>query len=340
MYKVIAFLSIALVVVLALFGCAKKEAVDAETAVQEFFSAINAGDFERAANYYGDRTIFLEGSAGSRPLSKDLSDLFPKGSIQEVKVYNQKEQTPDFLTMNVVISTIVEGKKVDKVKRLLGLAKIKNAWVIQNTDLADGWEEVGNLNNYNIETVVNLMNNKDQPDGKGLTTPTKTTFLAPKSIKEMMDNCNISYQNLCCPVTGEEYILSAVDAHSFSLALPQPEVYGYKSEYKFLIHPESKPMGLQWILYSVLADGVQQVKVAMTPIVPGPELKVISVKGVNLRSGPGTNYSLVKTLLKDDKLHYLGEETSAEDAQWLKVKTMDGLEGWVCTGKFGELWVK
>jgi ketosteroid isomerase-like protein len=340
MFRAYALLTISLSVALSLFGCAKKGGEDAESAVQEFFAAINAGDYQKAADHYGDKAVFLEGSAGNRPLSKDLSDLFPKGSIVEVKVYNQKEQSPEFLTMNVVVSTTVEGKKVDKVKRLLGLAKLKDTWVIRNTDLADGWEEVGNLNNYNIETIVNMLNEKDRPFGLGMTKPTKTAFVAPKSIKEMMDGYNISYQNLCCPVTGEEYIISPIDEHSFSLAVPQPEVYGFKSEYKFLVRPESKPKGLQWSLYSVLGDGMEQIKVALTPIIPGPELTVVSEKGVNLRSGPGTANSLVKTLLKDDKLKYLGIETTAEDAQWLKVQTTDGLEGWVCTGKFGELWVK
>lgn len=65
MRKVIVFLGIALVVIMSLFGCAKKEAVDAETTVREFFSAVSAGDFEKAADYYYNKSIFLEGSSGS-----------------------------------------------------------------------------------------------------------------------------------------------------------------------------------------------------------------------------------------------------------------------------------
>jgi len=51
--------------------------------------------------------------------------------------------------------------------------------------------------------------------------------------------------------------------------------------------------------------------------------------GLNLRSGPGTEYQVVKRLRKGDHLGIVGE---APDRIWFKVRTSDGTEGWVHSG--------
>jgi uncharacterized protein YraI len=61
-----------------------------------------------------------------------------------------------------------------------------------------------------------------------------------------------------------------------------------------------------------------------TPI-PQPEATV-ATKVLNVRSGPGTNYSRVKQVKEGERLKVTGR-TGASD--WLKIVTSDGKEGWV-----------
>lgn len=65
-------------------------------------------------------------------------------------------------------------------------------------------------------------------------------------------------------------------------------------------------------------------------LTPTPENllgKVISKRGINLRSGPGTDYEIVGHFSLDDQVIIIGEN---EEGTWLKVRSVDGEEtGWV-----------
>jgi len=63
---------------------------------------------------------------------------------------------------------------------------------------------------------------------------------------------------------------------------------------------------------------------APTPI-PQPEATV-AIKVLNVRSGPGTNYSKVRQVKEGERLKVIGR-TEASD--WLKIVTSNGQEGWV-----------
>jgi len=53
---------------------------------------------------------------------------------------------------------------------------------------------------------------------------------------------------------------------------------------------------------------------------------MVTVGPLNLRSGPGTGYAALGLLYEGDELKILGRLPTAE---WLKVTTRDGLEGWI-----------
>jgi hypothetical protein len=66
-----------------------------------------------------------------------------------------------------------------------------------------------------------------------------------------------------------------------------------------------------------------------TPI-PQPEATV-ATKVLNVRSGPGANYSRVGQAKEGERLKVVGR---TEASNWLKIMTSDGKEGWVST-EFG-----
>ncbi len=340
-------LLVAVLVMVVLTGCGKKEELGPEEVVQEFFMVVGEGDYEKAGDYYFSKELFLEGTSTSRPVKNDLADMFPKGSIKGVETYAFENVSPNLARMNVLLSYEFEGKPMKLAKLGVEVTKAKKDWLVYNPDIADDWQDPDALCAENINAIVDLMNQTDIAEGKGKKTATKNIFLAPESIKGIMDNCGVSYWRMCCPLTGEEFILTKAGEHEFALASPRPEAYGLKNEYAFHIHPEYLPgeyggvkgKYLQWVIYKVLTDGAENLamKESMTG---GDKLTVVADMGINLRSGAGINYSIVKKLAQNDKVIPLGEEEYAEGGKWLLVRTLDGYEGWVCTGISGEVWVE
>lgn len=64
-------------------------------------------------------------------------------------------------------------------------------------------------------------------------------------------------------------------------------------------------------------------------------LKVIATKGLNIRTGPGTSYNIVGQVSYNEELIYLDYSSG-----WYKIKTKGGIEGWVCEGMNGEIWIR
>ena len=59
---------------------------------------------------------------------------------------------------------------------------------------------------------------------------------------------------------------------------------------------------------------------------PVPVDAVVTAPQLNVRSGPGTAFGTVATLVKDDVLDVIGQSNSCV---WLQVRTASGAEGWV-----------
>ncbi len=59
---------------------------------------------------------------------------------------------------------------------------------------------------------------------------------------------------------------------------------------------------------------------------PLPPDAVVLAAQLNVRSGPGTSFSGIGALARDDALEVLGQSA---DCTWLQVRTATGLEGWV-----------
>lgn len=55
------------------------------------------------------------------------------------------------------------------------------------------------------------------------------------------------------------------------------------------------------------------------------ETYILRVRGANIRSGPGRGYEIVTVVRSGDIL----EKSPGETERWMKVKTEDGLEGWI-----------
>ncbi len=62
-----------------------------------------------------------------------------------------------------------------------------------------------------------------------------------------------------------------------------------------------------------------------TPVQSGGDAQVVS-RGLNLRSGPGASYAIIRSLSFGDTLSVLGQSS---DAYWLYVATANGTMGWV-----------
>jgi uncharacterized protein YgiM (DUF1202 family) len=60
------------------------------------------------------------------------------------------------------------------------------------------------------------------------------------------------------------------------------------------------------------------------PIIVSPQYQVTAV-GLNIRSGPGTSYSIAGTLKQNDIVAGLSANS---DASWIQIKRSDGLVGW------------
>jgi len=56
---------------------------------------------------------------------------------------------------------------------------------------------------------------------------------------------------------------------------------------------------------------------------------IVDTESLNIRKGPGTMYAIVTGVGKGDYLEIIGQAYSCE---WLKVKTENGVEGWVSAG--------
>lgn len=341
-------LLVAVLVMVVLTGCGKKEELGPEEVVQEFFMAVGEGDYEKAGDYYFSKELFLEGTSTSRPVKNDLADMFPKGSIKSVETYAFENVSPNLWRMNVLLHCEMEGEPTELVKLGVEVTETKDGLRISTPLLADDWEEPSVLCELKIGMFVESMNEVDIPEGWGRKTVTKDIFLAPSSIKEAMDRSPaIVYSDLQDPVCGEEFELTKTGDHEFVLASPCPQAYGFKNEYAFHIHPEylavpcagHSGMFLRWVVYKVVTDGAENLamKESMTG---GDKLTVVADMGINLRSGAGINYSIVKKLAQNDKVIPLGEEEYAEGGKWLLVRTLDGYEGWVCTGLSGDVWVE
>lgn len=341
-------LLVAVLVMVVLTGCGKKEELGPEEVVQEFFMAVGEGDYEKAGDYYFSKELFLEGTSTSRPVKNDLADIFPKGSIKSVETYAFENVSPNLARMNVLLSYEFEGKPVKLAKLGVEVTKAKKDWLVYNPDIADDWEEPSVLCELKIGMFVENMNVEDIPEGWRKKTVTKDIFLAPSSIKEAMDRSPaIVYSDLQDPVCGEEFELTKTGDHEFVLASPCPQVYGFKNEYAYHIHPEylavpcagHSGLFLRWVVYKVLTDGAENIALKET-FDTSEYLTVVADMGINLRSGAGINYSIVKKLAQNDKVIPLGEEEYAEGGKWLLVRTLDGSEGWICTGLSGEVWVE
>ena len=60
---------------------------------------------------------------------------------------------------------------------------------------------------------------------------------------------------------------------------------------------------------------------------PTPEPgAIVDTESLNIRSGPDTAYSIVGSASKGDRLDIIGK---AYNCSWLKIESMDGVEGWV-----------
>jgi hypothetical protein len=64
-----------------------------------------------------------------------------------------------------------------------------------------------------------------------------------------------------------------------------------------------------------------------TPIVPvWDQLRVIGEDGANLRSGPGTNFSIVASVVENQIVDWLAQDN---EGQWYNIQTAEGIRGWV-----------
>lgn len=64
-----------------------------------------------------------------------------------------------------------------------------------------------------------------------------------------------------------------------------------------------------------------------TPVAAAPVADaVVAAAQLNMRSGPGTGFDVLATLAQDDPLEVIGQSGSCA---WLKVRTPQGVEGWV-----------
>lgn len=78
---------------------------------------------------------------------------------------------------------------------------------------------------------------------------------------------------------------------------------------------------------------------AFIPLGPLPEVAYtpidtygtgyVDTGALNIRSGPGLNYSIIGTLRDGERLSLMGRNAYGD---WLKVRTSTGLEGWVGSG--------
>ncbi len=92
------------------------------------------------------------------------------------------------------------------------------------------------------------------------------------------------------------------------------------------------PNGLQGWMSSALIE-------AFIPLGPLPEVAYtpidtygtgyVDTGALNIRSGPGLNYSIIGTLRDGERLSLMGRNAYGD---WLKVRTSTGLEGWVGSG--------
>lgn len=86
---------------------------------------------------------------------------------------------------------------------------------------------------------------------------------------------------------------------------------------------------------------------SIQPINPEPEVEkvrvpvlYVTVKGVNMRTGPGLNHRIIGRLQLFEEVEFMGEvsdstqeirlgENLVAEEPWVKVKSRKGLEGWV-----------
>lgn len=102
--------------------------------------------------------------------------------------------------------------------------------------------------------------------------------------------------------------------------------------------------GCQWVwadLDGELGKLVLGINYGSFGLLEGEFTTVISDAGVNVRSGPGTDYPIIATLAKDERV-YVYEDKSDEllmeqnPDYWLKCRLADNREGYVCSEYNGE----
>ena len=78
--------------------------------------------------------------------------------------------------------------------------------------------------------------------------------------------------------------------------------------------------------YATQTKMAYQAMVAATATFEATSQAVVNIESMNVRSGPGTAYSIQAIVVRNDKLIILGQ---AYNCSWLEVRTPDGQTGWV-----------
>jgi len=118
----------------------------------------------------------------------------------------------------------------------------------------------------------------------------------------------------------------------------------YQQKAEFDAAEQLKADSLEKAMADIAPPGLDTV---MKPINPEPQKEkvrgpvlYVTIKGLNMRSGPGLNYRIVERLQLFDEVEFLGEvsdstqeiklgENLIVSKPWVKVKTRKGQNGWV-----------
>jgi hypothetical protein len=119
-----------------------------------------------------------------------------------------------------------------------------------------------------------------------------------------------------------------------------------------LINPddfEFTENGCQWVwenLDAELANLQLGIYYGSAGLLKGEFATVISEVGVNIRSGPGTDYPIIATLAKDERIYVYDDyrdellknasSGNNKDTWWLKCRLPDNREGYICAEYEGE----
>jgi hypothetical protein len=67
---------------------------------------------------------------------------------------------------------------------------------------------------------------------------------------------------------------------------------------------------------------------------PGQQLRVLNPQGLNVRLGPSLDEPIIGALNQGDYVAVLAGPTFFEEIEWWRVRTADGLDGWIA-GQIG-----